>query len=306
MKKITFISLLVFSFWLLMACKKEAVAVVPIVAETQSTLLVTTPNSVTEGQNVSYSFITTGKIVAVQIVLENVEVGNATIIDNKSTFAYTFLKAAKNQSLIFKGLDGSGKTLATQTYTLEVLVKPNQVLVVKDMPYFYQYDNAQNPSGSCQNTCVAMVLKYFAQQEGKPNASDITPDAISKAWGTSKAQSVAGMEDLFNKEAAARGLSVREKGTETTPLADFREAAKLAKPIIVHGYFTNYGHIMVVLGFDGTFYTCNDPAGKWSQQYKNGGYNTKNNTEGIYIKYSKKAFEDAISPDGMVWMHVFK
>ena len=180
---------------------------------------------------------------------------------------------------------------------------------VKDVPYFYQYNNTNNPSGSCQNTCVAMVLRYFAIQEGKDVAisNAITPDAISTAWGTKKAQSVAGLEAVFNKEAETKGLVVRDKGSETMPLADFVTTVKGSKtPFIVHGYFTAYGHIMVVLGFDGVDYICNDPAGKWSQQYQKGGYSSNNDSEGKTIKYAKQAFEAAISPDGMVWVHSFK
>ena len=40
------------------------------------------------------------------------------------------------------------------------------------MPYFHQYSNRLNPSGSCQNTCIAIVLKYYG-------ADDITPEKIA-------------------------------------------------------------------------------------------------------------------------------
>jgi hypothetical protein len=81
--------------------------------------------------------------------------------------------------------------------------------------------------------------------------------------------------------------------------------AASGKPYVVHGYFTPPGHIMVVLGFDGTYYYCNDPAGKWNQLYAGSGYSGVNTTEGIGIKYRKDAFEQAISPDGKVWVHDF-
>ena len=47
---------------------------------------------------------------------------------------------------------------------------------IEGVPYFHQFSNRINPSGSCQNTCVAMVLKYYG-------AADITPDMISSKWG---------------------------------------------------------------------------------------------------------------------------
>ena len=183
------------------------------------------------------------------------------------------------------------------------------VPITKEVPYFYQYGNTNNPSGSCQNTCVAMVLKYFAAVEGLnvDTVKNITPDNISKTWGTKKAQSVVGLQEVFNAEAVRIGVKARDIGTETMPLAQFRTVATNSKtPFIVHGYFTSFGHILVVLSFDGTNYICNDPAGKWSLQYKNGGYSTTNATEGMAIKYPKQAFEAAISPDSLVWVHSFK
>lgn len=186
---------------------------------------------------------------------------------------------------------------------------PTATTYLKDVPYFYQYGNTENPSGSCQNTCIAMVLKYFAMKEGLSSDiyKHITPDNLTKTWGTKKAQTVSGLQEVFNTEAAKIGVKTRGTGTETMPLDDFRKAATNSKtPFIVHGYFTDFGHILVVLGFDGKDYICNDPAGKWSTQYKNGGYSGANSTEGIAIKYPKQAFEAAISPDNMVWVHSYK
>ena len=69
---------------------------------------------------------------------------------------------------------------------------------IPDMPYFHQYSNRLNPSGSCQNTCIAIVLKYYG-------ADDITPDKISAKWGTYIAQTTGGLEKIFNAEADCAG-----------------------------------------------------------------------------------------------------
>ena len=53
---------------------------------------------------------------------------------------------------------------------------PTEAGYIPDVPYFHQHSNRINPSGSCQNTCVAIVLKYYG-------ADDITPDMISAKWG---------------------------------------------------------------------------------------------------------------------------
>jgi hypothetical protein len=51
---------------------------------------------------------------------------------------------------------------------------------VSGVPYFYQYSNSINPGGSCQNTSIAMLLKYYG-------AANLTPDGISSQYGTSQA-----------------------------------------------------------------------------------------------------------------------
>ena len=43
---------------------------------------------------------------------------------------------------------------------------------IPDMPYFHQYSNRLNPSVSCQNTCIVIVLIYYG-------ADDITPEKIA-------------------------------------------------------------------------------------------------------------------------------
>ena len=310
MKKITSIFAFFSLISIFLACKKEEIKTVvpPVVVEEKSILTADLPNNFTVGKAVFYQGKATGKITSVQVMTDTYELGVAKVENGAWTLSYIYNSAGKNRTLLFNGKDANGVVLATQTYTIEIAAPVVAATYITNVPYFYQYSNTKNPSGSCQNTSVAMVMKYFAAKEGLQTVADgVTPDAISTIWGTSKAQSVAGMEELFNKEAAARGIKARDVGSETMPLADFVNNAKvMKKPFIVHGYFTNYGHIMVVLGFDGTNYICNDPAGKWSQQYKKGGYSTTNDTEGVAIKYSKAAFEAAISPDGMVWVHTFK
>jgi hypothetical protein len=77
---------------------------------------------------------------------------------------------------------------------------------ISPMPYFHQYSNRLNPSGSCQNTCVAIVLKYYG-------ADDITPDKISAKWGTYVAQTTGGLESVFN-------VMVNEDTPSLIPLID--------------------------------------------------------------------------------------
>lgn len=79
--------------------------------------------------------------------------------------------------------------------------------------------------------------------------------------------------------------------------------------MIVHGYFTGYGHVLVVTGFDGENYRVNDPAGEWNLEFM-GGY-SRDDSRGNDVLYPKEEFEAAISTsDGVhflpIWYHVLR
>ncbi len=188
--------------------------------------------------------------------------------------------------------------LYTYFSLLFVLSLSSQTGWVPGVPYFYQYNNSINPGGSCQNTSIAMVIKFYG-------GTAETPDAIGSIYGTSQAQTTYGLKQVFDAEAAYFGLTVRDVPHTNGTFAGIHALLAAGKPVIVHGYFTSYGHVMVITGYNGTTYTCNDPAGQWSQVYQYGGYSQTNSTEGHSITYNKSNFEDAIGPDGTIWYHEF-
>ena len=177
---------------------------------------------------------------------------------------------------------------------------PPQQEQQESITYFNQYDNQLHPGSSCQNTSIAMLLSKFGWW-GKP-------DDITREWGKNYAQSPSGLANVFNELAAKNGISKRLTPITNGSLEGFRELLRQGKPTIVHGYFTGYGHVLLALGFDGTHYTVNDPAGCWTEQFK-GGYDwCPAGKTGENIKYSKEAFEAAVATSNgwnymPLWFH---
>lgn len=170
----------------------------------------------------------------------------------------------------------------------------------RPVPYFYQYDNRYSPGSSCQNTSMAMLLQHYN--------IDITPDEITLRYGKDYAQSPAGLADLSNRYFQEAGVARRLVPTTTGSLAGLKAALDRGHPVIVHGYFTSYGHVLVITGYDANGYYVNDPAGRWNESFKGGytGYQDRNVGRGIY--YSRRAFESAIATsDGYnslpLWYH---
>ncbi len=174
--------------------------------------------------------------------------------------------------------------------------EPTAASYIPDMPYFHQQSNRINPAGSCQNTCIAIVLKYYG-------ADDITPDLISAKWGTYVAQTTGGLERVFNEEAARRGLSVRDQATETGLLRELHALLDAGRPVIVHGGFSAVGHLMVLVGYDERFYYAMDPAGQWTERLNRGFTHTNDPHIGRYTRYGRAAVENAIVSRGFIRMH---
>ena len=169
-----------------------------------------------------------------------------------------------------------------------------------EITYFNQYDNQLYPGSSCQNTSIAMLLTKFGWWG--------SPDDITREWGKDYTQSPSGLANVFNEVAARNRIQKRLTPKTSGTLQEFRDLLRQGKPTIVHGYFTSYGHVLLALGFDGTHYTVNDPAGCWSERFK-GGYDwCPAGKTGEGIRYHKDAFEAAISTsDGWsyfsLWYH---
>jgi len=147
---------------------------------------------------------------------------------------------------------------------------------------------------------VAMVLAHHGWAG--------TPDDISDDWGTTHAQSPAGLAEVFNHYATADGLGVSMTPHTTGTVQDVRDLLHAGKPVIVHGYFTGYGHVVVTVGYDGSEYLVNDPAGSWSETFMGGYAGGCGGGIGEYIRYGEAAFEAAIATsDGYsflpVWYH---
>ncbi len=173
---------------------------------------------------------------------------------------------------------------------------PTEAGYIPDVPYFHQQSNRINPSGSCQNTCIAMVLKYYG-------ADDITPDMISAKWGTYVAQTTGGLESIFNEEAALRGLTVRDQSTETGLLRELHALLDVGRPVIVHGGFSSVGHLMVLVGYDERFYYAMDPASQWTERLNGGFIHTDDPHIGRYTRYGRDAVENAIVSRGFIRLH---
>ena len=163
------------------------------------------------------------------------------------------------------------------------------------IPYYNQYDNINYPYATCQNTSIAMVLSHFQYK--------IHPDDIFGRWGKDIAQSPSGLNYVYKHYAANSTINTYINASPE----DLISALSQGYIAIVHGYFTSFGHVLIIKGYDDSYYYVNDPAGVWDGCFKCG-YNQ--NYNGV-TKYPRQSLENAVfTSDGYSylpgWIHLIK
>lgn len=188
------------------------------------------------------------------------------------------------------GYDQQGNVLA-ETYRT-VVVEGETALGIPEVPYFNQNANVLSPSDTSQNTSIAMVLAWLGW-EGQP-------DDITEVWGKYNAQTPAGLAEVFNWYAQQMAIEPRLHPHTDGTLAGFRALLDQGKPVIVHGNFTDSGHVVVALAYTDDEYIVNDPAGTWDGFYKGSHAGTGDPDSGDHAHYDATAFEAAVATsDGM-------
>lgn len=164
------------------------------------------------------------------------------------------------------------------------------------VPYHSQLNNAINPSGACNVTSVAMCLSYLGYNPERcgQQLEDYLYDLCDK-HGFDR-HSPWGLKDLIEYCGYATDT------TESGALQDIRDSIDAGHPCIVHGYFTSFGHIVAIAGYDDAGLIVNDPYGEWHEW----GYDTQASGEGLH--YSYQLIGRTCSPESRnnpqhIWLH---
>ena len=181
----------------------------------------------------------------------------------------------------------------------EPAASPNAARGAKDLkvPYHSQLNNRQNPYGSCNVTCVAMCLHHLGM-DPKPGGEQLE-DVLYRRLETEgrsrhnpydlKAliESYPGFKDIF-----------RENGSFDA----IRSSIDAGNPVIIHGYFTSFGHIIVIRGYDERGFIVNDPYGEWFSS----GYDNSRSGDGLHYSYgliARTCSPESVNDPRHIWYH---
>jgi hypothetical protein len=175
--------------------------------------------------------------------------------------------------------------------------------ILKDFPYKSQRDNEYNPSGSCNVTSIAMCMAYHGIEPntGEPLVfhdqleDELYMKLTDLGWSRHDPYDLCAGVNLYE--------GVKDVFTPSATFDDIFKAINEGNPVVVHGYFTRFGHIITIKGYDDEGFIVNDPWGEWHSW----GYDTSVSGEDLHYSYNLIADtcsgESFDSPKN-IWAHV--
>lgn len=170
------------------------------------------------------------------------------------------------------------------------------------VPYRSQLDNAINPYGSCNVTSLAMGMLYYGMPETSQQQleDEIYRYCLANGYSRHSPYDLAVVFEAFTKKyhnPCFDNFSVW--GT----VANIKKHLDGGHPVITHGYWTNFGHILVIVGYNKDGFIVHDPYGEWFH----GGYMLNNPYKpelGKYLTYSySMMMQKCLDNSGTWWVH---
>lgn len=160
-----------------------------------------------------------------------------------------------------------------------------------DIPFKSQLDNADNPMGACNVTSVAMCLAWGGVT---PRSQNIQLEDEVYRYMEGRHLNRHSPQDLAT---VVRDYGLNDNFTATASIDAAKAHLSAGNPCITHGYFTDFGHIIVLVGYDERGFLVHDPYGEWFEA----GYDTT--ASGAYLHYSYALIKRVCIPDGLFWVH---
>lgn len=169
-------------------------------------------------------------------------------------------------------------------------VPEKQASVKLDVKYKSQLDNENNPTGSCNVTSLAICFEekgIFGNGEGQLEDQLYV---YMENNGLSR-------HDPHDLALVAKRFNVVDDFTEYGTIERCQQHLSSGNLCIIHGWFSRFGHILVLVGYDENGFWVHDPYGEWHED----GYDTS--VSGAYLHYSYNMIKRLCIPDGQFWVH---
>lgn len=162
---------------------------------------------------------------------------------------------------------------------------------ILQVPYVSQLDSRYNPGGSCNVASVAMCLQYHgvsATSPGHPLLDELYSFMEDRGYSRHSPYDLATIINIAgdsNQQSPgvrpASHKGVIDRFTPNATLDELKQHIAGGNPCIIHGYFTEFGHIIAVTGYDQDGLIVHDPYGEWFA----GGYRTDLSGASLHYSY---------------------
>lgn len=163
--------------------------------------------------------------------------------------------------------------------------------ITLDVPFKSQLDNFENPYGACNVTSIAMCLAYFGAKSKNPKIQ------LEDELYHYMEQKGLSRHSPYDLATVVRNYGYRDNYTSAGNIEMARDHLAAGAPCVIHGWFTDSGHIIVLKGFDDKGFRVHDPYG----EYWESGYDTA--ASGANLHYSYKLIRETCMQDGYLWLH---
>lgn len=205
-------------------------------------------------------------------------------VSRGNSFSVTFVREEKNHAVVMI----SGE----QWFAFKPHWHLQETGVNLAVPHFTQLDNrVGNYWQQCNVTCCAMVAHFKGVRPRDPKRQ---LEEEMYLWAMNNGASI------FTGPGMVRILGafgVKDDFRFRSSWDRIRDTLRGGNPVIVHGWFTRSGHIIVIRGFNDRGWIVNDPWGEWFAS----GY--KIHERGGGLLYSFDMMQRLCAADGDLWAH---
>ena len=161
------------------------------------------------------------------------------------------------------------------------------------VPYYSQRDNKYHPTGTCNITCVAMLLAYYGIPQRLDNCQ--YEDELFQYLKEEKLR----RHYHTDLQKVCHSYGLKTKFDAETQWTKVKKSLASGNPVIISGKFTNYGHIIILRGYDDKGFFVNDP---WGEHMPGGWYLNKSG-ENLHYSY-KKVYGCSYGGNRTTWAHL--
>lgn len=177
-------------------------------------------------------------------------------------------------------------------------------MIKLNVPYHSQMNNWFNPTGACNVTSMVMAMRYAGYKFEEAEKKGMQPEDWLYRRMEREKKSRHSPYDLALACEEVSGGEVYDNFAVDATHDQLKAHLNANRIAVIHGYFTDFGHIIAVVGYDEEKgdYICHDPYGEW---YATGYHRNcpRNQARGEFVRYSYGLIDKLCRPDGNFWVH---